>query len=418
MKHSNISRGWFWIPTLYTAEGLPYVVLMTVSAVLFKRMGVSNAELAFYTSLFGLPAMIKPLWSPFVDMFHTRRAWIIAMQLLMGAALAAIAFVLPGHLWFRASVASFMIMAFFSATHDIAADGFYMLALSERAQSFFVGIRATVFRLAMLIGQGPLVMFAGFLEAYCGDIPHAWAIVFYILAAAMAMIALYHIFILPRPASDKPARISSPGLVWREFADTFVRFFTKPGILIAMLFMLLYKLPEAQIVKLIQPFLLDSSAAGGLALSTAQVGFVYGTVGVIGLLSGGIIGGILVSRNGLRRWMMPMAWSMSLSCLAFVWLAYGDGHSFLLINLCVCIEQFGYGFGTTAYMLYLINFSKGRHATANYAICTGIMSLGMMLPGMIAGWLQQTIGYGPFFIWTAACCVVTIIVARMALRHC
>lgn len=418
MKHDNISRGWLWVPTLYIAEGLPYVLLMTVSAVLFKRMGVSNAQLAFYTSLFGLPAMIKPLWSPLVDMFHTRRAWIIVMQVLIALALAAIAFVIPGHVWFKASVASFLVMAFFSATHDIAADGFYMLALPERGQSFFVGIRATVFRLAMLIGQGPLVMFAGFLESSYGDIPRAWAVVFYILSALMAFIALYHIIILPHPPADRSTRISSAAMVWREFADTFVRFFTKPGILVAMLFMLLYKLPEAQLIKLIQPFLLDSREAGGLALSTAQVGFAYGTVGVIGLLSGGIIGGILVSRSGLRRWMMPMAWSMSLSCLAFVWLSSGTNPSFFMINVCVCVEQFGYGFGTTAYMLYLINFSKGQHATANYAICTGVMSLGMMLPGMIAGWLQQTIGYGPFFIWTVACCVVTIVVARLALRHC
>lgn len=413
----EIKTAWRWVASLYFAEGLPYVVVMTVAAIIYKRMGIPNGQLAFYTSLLSLPAILKPLWSPFVDIFRTRRWWIITMQMFMAAAFAAVAIVLPGEFWFKASVASFMIVAFLSATHDTAADGFYMLALSERGQSFFVGIRATVYRFAMLFGQGPLVILAGMLETTYGNIPQAWAMVFYILAAIFALIAIYHTLTLPRPASDRSISHTTPQRMWHEFIDTFKIFFTKPGIIIALLFMLLYKLPEAQLLRLIQPFLLDTHQSGGLALSTTQVGFAYGTIGLAGLLSGGIIGGIAVSRGGLRRWMMPMAWSMSLTCLTFVWLSYGPTPSLFVINLCVLIEQFGYGFGTTAYMLYLINFSKGEHSTANYAICTGIMSIGMMLPGMAAGWIQEQIGYGNFFLWTMACCSATIIVSSLVRKR-
>lgn len=416
-RNKSVARGWLWVSTLYLAEGLPYVVVMTVAVIMYKRMGIDNTQLAFYTSLLSLPWVIKPFWSPFVDIFSSKRRWIVLMQLLIAAGFAAIALSLPGSGWFRASMASFMVVAFLSATHDIAADGFYMLGLDEHGQSFFVGIRTAVYRLAMLLGQGPLVMLAGYLEMRYGDIPRAWAMTFYLLAAAMAVIALYHFFSLPHPAADVTRHTRSISQVMREVIDTFVGFFSKSGIVTATLFIFLYKFPEAQLVKLISPFLLDDPSVGGLGLDTAQVGIVYGTVGLIGLLSGGIIGGWAVARGGLRRWLMPMAWSMSLTCLSFVWLVYGPTSSLLTIKICVFIEQFGYGFGTTAYMLYLIHFAKGERATSYYAIATGLMSLGMMLWGMMAGWIQTAIGYGPFFIWTSCCCIVTIAVSHIARRR-
>lgn len=415
-SRQSLWKGLLWVPSLYLAEGLPYVVVMTVAGVMYKRMGMDNADLAFYTSLLSLPWAIKPFWSPFIDIFSSKRRWIVAMQLLIAVGFGAIALALPGTGWFRASMASFMIVAFFSATHDIAADGFYIIALDQRGQSFFVGIRTAVYRLAMLLGQGPLVMLAGALEKSYGDISRAWAMTFYILAGAMAVMALYHALALPRPMSDVDRRPPSFAKVWREVIDTFIGFFTKPGIITALLFIVLYKFPEAQLIRLISPFLLDPVKVGGMGLETGEVGFVYGTVGLVGLIVGGIIGGMVAARGGLRRWLMPMAWSMSLTCLVFVWLAYGPTPSLMSIKICVFIEQFGYGFGTTAYMLYLIQFSRGERATAYYAISTGLMTLGLMLPGMIAGWIQTRIGYGPFFLWTMATCALTIVVSIAARR--
>lgn len=408
---------WAWIPSLYFAEGLPNIVVVAVVCIMYKRMGLPNEQVAFYSSLLTLPWVIKPLWSPFVDIFSTRRRWILTMQLAMAAAFVAAGFVMPGPMWFQCSTAAFMSVAFLSATHDIAADGFYMLALSQEKQSFFVGIRTTAYRLAMIAGNGPLVVLAGILETTTGDIPHAWELTFYIVAAVYAALGLYHALVLPRPKADRCRDARSVTDVWREFRDTFVEFFTRPGILTAMLFMLFYKLPEAQLTRLISPFLLDAPDVGGIGLSVRQVGIAYGTVGVIGLMAGGIIGGIAAAKGGLRRWMMPMAWSMSLTCLTFVWLSYMPQPNFIEVCACVFIEQFGYGFGTTAFILYLINFSKGDKATSFYAISTGIMSLGTMLPGMAAGWIQRAIGYGPFFLWTMVCCAATILVARAAARR-
>ena len=409
-------RGWGWVPSLYLAEGLPYVVVMTVAGIMFKRFGVSNAENAFYASLLGLPWALKLFWSPFVEMFSTRRRWIIVMQIAIAGSLASLALCLPGPDWFRASVGSFMAVGFLSATHDIAADGFYMLGLDTRGQSFFVGIRTTFYRLAMIVGQGPLVVLAGWLETTYGDIPRAWATVFYALSGTMAVLALYHALTLPHPVRDIAQGTKTPGQVGREFVETFTGFFTKRYIVVALLFILLYKLPEAQLLKLISPFLLDDPQLGGLGLDTSQVGVVYGTIGVIGVMAGGIVGGIVVSRRGLRRWLMPMAWSMSLTCVTFLWLSCRAEPTMAEINACVFIEQFGYGFGTTAYMLYLIHFSQGERSTAYYAIATGIMSVGMILPGMVAGWIQQQIGYTLFFIWTLVCCIATISVAAAATR--
>ena len=389
---------WSWIPTLYFAEGLPYVAVMTVSVIMYKRFGLSNTDIALYTSWLYLPWVIKPFWSPFIDILKTKRWWIIAMQLLIGAGLAGIAFTLPTPFYLQASLAFFWLMAFSSATHDIAADGFYMLALDDSQQSFFVGIRSTFYRLAMITGQGLLIILAGFFEKSTGNIPLAWSITFFVMAGLFIAFMVYHRFVLPRPAEDSGKEVHTPKRVLIEFGKTFKSFFTKKGIGLAILFILIYRLAEAMLVKMASPFLLDAREIGGLGLSTQQVGLVYGTVGVIALTLGGIIGGVVASRNGLKYWLWPMALAITLPNAAYLLLSHYQPDNFLWVNVAVAIEQFGYGFGFTAYMLYLIYFSQGDHKTAHYSICTGFMALGMMLPGMAAGWIQEQLGYNHFFI--------------------
>lgn len=400
---------WAWVPSLYFAEGLPYVAVMTISVTMYKRLGISNTDIALYTGWLYLPWVIKPLWSPFVDILKTKRWWVTTMQLILAIALAGIALTIPSSMFFRLTLAFFWLVAFTSATHDIAADGFYMHALTEHQQSYNVGIRSTFYRIANVVGQGLLVVLAGHIEESSGgNIPMAWTTVFAILSVFFLAASIYHNWALPKPESDRSVGGNGAGTVWKDFIATFKSFFRKKHIGTALLFMLLYRLPEAQLVKLISPFLLDPTDKGGLGLSTEEVGLVYGTVGVIGLTAGGIIGGIAAATGGLKKWLWPMAWSMSLTCLTFVYLSQVQDHSLLTVNLCVFIEQFGYGFGFTAYMLYLIYFSEGEHKTSHYSICTGFMALGMMLPGMAAGWIQETIGYQNFFIWTMLCCLCTI----------
>lgn len=652
-KKNNIPtkrNPWAWIPTLYFAQGLPYVAVMTISVIMYKRLGMSNTDIALYTGWLGLPWVIKPFWSPFVDIIKTKRWWVLIMQWVIAIALAGIAFTIPTAWWVQLTFAVFMLMGFASATHDIAADGFYMLALTEHEQSLFVGIRSTFYRIATVVGQGLLVILAGVVEmnsglepvriditanpdapavvaqmptisdkdinnsneiqfitsetsiktsvkapdkallgdstlafadynkaigdsinnvnitngfyipdpkftkddklvyqkntdfkldsaswqndhyiyygkdnngseitalddklakkeeeksglenwiattfpdkfkekkandktsnfavvavrlnkqpkageqyvlniandkgstdikatqsrfvfnennwnkpAYIhfsidnkikeevsssfigtsGNIPLAWALVFVVLSVFFLIIALYHTWAMPKPAVDANQDKKTAKEIILGFLDTFKTFFTKFPVwqtVAAILFMLFYRFPEAQLTKIIMPFLVDPLDKGGLALSTSEVGIVYGTVGIIGLTIGGIIGGILAAKGGLKKWLQPMAWSMSLTCLTFIYLAFTQDQSFLTINICVFIEQFGYGFGFTAYMLYLIYYSEGKYKTAHYAICTGFMALSMMM-GMIAGWLEDLIGYQNFFIWTMICCLFTI----------
>ncbi len=400
----NNKNPWSWIPTLYFAEGLPYVLVMTVSVIMYKNLGISNAEIAFYTSWLYLPWVIKPFWSPFVDLLKTKRWWIITMQLLIGAGLAGIAFFLPTTFFFQATLAVFWLMAFSSATHDIAADGFYMLALNESEQSLFVGIRNIFYRIATITGQGLLIVLAGMLEKWTGNIPYAWSLVFFVCAGLFIAIGLYHSYQLPKPTTDKGASLGSLG-------NLFKTFFQKKGIVLSLAFILLYRLGEAQLAKLASPFLLDNPEMGGLNLSTEQVGIVYGTIGVIALLTGGIIGGIVASKHGLKKWLWYMVAAMNVPNLVYVYLAFVQPQNFWVISSCVAIEQLGYGFGFTAFMLYLIYVAQGPYQTAHYAICTGFMALGMMLPGMIAGWLQEMMGYNWFFVWVCLCTIPGIILA-------
>ena len=424
---SSSSKGpWGWIPSLYFASGLPYVVVMSLSVIMFKRLGVSNTDIALYTSWLYLPWVIKPFWSPFVDILKTKRSWIIAMQLLIGAGLGGVALTIPSDDFLRNALAFLWLMAFSSATHDIAADGFYMLGLSKHDQTWFVGIRSTFYRLAMIAGQGVLIMLAGALENYFGSSTNntitqttaivpgtalAWTITFYVMAGMFVVFFAWHRFALPKPVDDKPTLHDSYGAVMRDFKDSFSSFFKKPQIGLILAFLLLFRFSEAQLVKLTAPFLLDSSGVGGLALSTTEVGFAYGTIGVVMLTLGGLLGGFLAARNGLKYWLLWMVIAINLPNVVYVFLSTALPDNLLVINLAIGVEQFGYGFGFAAYMLYMLYVSNGAHQTAHYAICTGIMALGMMIPGMFSGWLQEFLGYQHFFIWVVIATIPSFIVS-------
>ena len=417
---------WWWIPTLYFAEGIPYFIVNNISVIMFNNMGMSKGDMALYTSMLYLPWVIKPIWSPFVDIIKTKRWWVVAMQVIMSAAFALLAFTLPhpsaeviasgasSVSIFKITLVLFWITAFASATHDIAADGFYMLALQPKEQSVFVGIRSTFYRLSSIFGQGVLVVIAGVLERRLGNVPQAWSATLAAAAILFAALTLWHSFALPRPKADssRPDGNTASGIL-KEFCRTFLTFFSKRHVGLAMIFMLLYRLPEAFLVKMMNPFLLDPVSQGGLGLSTETVGVVYGSVGVLALTVGGILGGVAASKWGLKRSLWPMAMALTLPCLSFVFLAAFQPQNLWLISSCVALDQFGYGFGFTAYMLYLIYFSEGEFKTAHYSLCTAFMAMSMMLPGMIAGYVQESVGYVNFFIFVMICCLATVLVTSL-----
>jgi len=530
---------WLWVPSLYFAEGIPYVIAMTVSVIMYKTMGVSNAALAFWTSVLYLPWVIKPIWSPFVDVISTKRNWVLITQFILGCCFIGVALVVRLPLWFALTLIVLWIIALASATHDIAADGFYMIGLDAHQQTWFVGIRSTFYRMAMIVGQGLIVMLTGYImsktglkpvsitamavppneimqvldennlpaikaseqpniviipaevkvpiynpaepdgdsanvficlsappkkeetvvvnfgrkkgskdiwltsagrleftaenwnkpvkvtlkvdhrlrepvvsqfEATAGDIPFSWAVSFGILGVFFLLICLYHKLMLP--TGLETVRVKSQELK-SSWLKVFSSFFQKKGIVSALSFLLFYRLAESQLVKMASPFLLDSQEAGGLALTTTQVGFVYGTVGIICLTIGGILGGIVAARNGLKRWVLWMALAINIPDLVYVYLSYVQPDNFMIVTICVAIEQFGYGFGFTGYMLFMLYLAEGEYKTSHYAIGTAFMALGMMLPGMISGKLQDLMGYRTFFVYIMFCTIPSFLVASL-----
>lgn len=443
-----------WVPTLYFFEGIPYFLVNVVSVTLFKRLGMDNASLAALTSLLYLPWVIKPLWSPLVDIYKTKRWWILTMQAALTLSFAVLALSLPHSVGrpvsaFVPSLIIFYIAAMLSATHDIAADGFYMLSLSEHHQSLFVGIRSTFYRISSVFGQGVIVVVAGLLETRYGNIPKAWSYTLLGSSFLLLLLSVWHFFALPRKedvtACADGSAVKREGLeensigndvkssckdvksegsdanlyksAGKSFGDAFGSFFRKPGILLAMLFLLFFRLPEAFCVKMLTPFMLDPVSVGGLGLSTTQSGLVYGTVGVIALTIGGISGGIFASRVGLRKALWPMALSLALPCAVYLYMAIVQPAQIWVVYLCVSFDQFGYGFGFTAYLLYMIYFSEGEYKTSHYAICTAFMALSMMVPGFFAGWLQSALGYVGFFVLVMICCLATITLTALLVPH-
>ena len=441
MAKATKRNPWAWIPTLYFAQGIPFIFINMVTMVFFTQLGMSETDATLYTGWLYLPWVIKPFWGPIVDIIRTKRWWTVTMQICVAVGLAAIAFTLPlpnkEEIAAGLPVNAFMLCLFFyfitafcSATHDIASDGFYMLALNTSEQSMFVGIRSTFYRCANVFGQGGLVILAGILQTQTGDVALGWKYTVIICAVFFAVVSLYHAFILPAPAADKAvggedSKKKSVGDIVKEFSGSFVTFFQKKHVVLAMLFMLLYRLPEAQVVKLCQPFLLASRDAGGLGMTQTEVGFAYGTLAIIGLTIGGIIGGIVASKGGLKKWIWPMALATSLNCVAYIVLSnvqpsYAEIGGKAIIFSAIVLEQFAYGFGFTAFMLYMMYFADGPYKTSHYAICTAFMALGMMLPGMAAGFIKEEMlgnSYVNFFWWVLACNFATWAVTALVRKH-
>lgn len=399
---------WAWIPTLYFAEGLPNIIVVTIAAVMYKRLGLTDTDIALYTSWLYLPWVIKPFWSPIVENNRSKRWWILSMQLLIGAGLAGVAFTIPTAHYIQWTLAFLWLTAFSSATHDIAADGIYMMALDDHDQSLFVGIRSTFYRIATIAGQALLLKLVEVLEAIRNPIT-AWSIIFYVAAATFLLLALYHHFFLPNPREDVDHAPSS----FSETLNTFRAFFQKPHIWIGIAFLLLYRLPEALLGKISQLFLLEKVSKGGMGLTPGELGITQGTVGVLGLTLGGIIGGICVARGGFRRWLWPMVCAITIPDCVYIFLAYYQPENLLWVNIGIAIEQFGYGFGFTCYMLFMLYFSQGSSKTAHYAFCTGFMALSLMLPGMFAGWLADMMGYYRFFILIMCLTPLTFLAASI-----
>ncbi|MES2804810.1 MAG: MFS transporter [Bacteroidota bacterium] len=409
MKTDN--RPWYWIPVLNFASGLPYAIIISVSVIMYKNLGINNEDIGIYTSLLYLPWVIKPLWSPFIDLYSTKRKWFLSMQLLISLAFLIVGLTIPLSNFFVISLAVFWVAAFASASNDVASDGFYMLALEKDQQSFFLGIRSTFYRLSMLTGNGLIVVIAGYLEQEYGDKQKAWSYTMVVVGLIMTVITIYNYFSTPK-IEAKISETKTESVPNKSFGAVFATFFQKKQIGLVLAFILLFRLGESQLLKMLTPFLIDPITAGGMGLTTQDVGVIYGTFGVISLTIGGILGGIVISRDGLGKWMLPMILAMHLPIIGFILLSHFHPGSVFYIYATVIAEQFGYGFGFAAFMMYLIYVADGESKTSHYSIATGFMALGMMLPGMISGYIQEYLGYGNFFIWVFLATIPGLILSR------
>lgn len=406
MKTDN--RPWYWIPVLNFASGFPYVIIISVSVLMYKNLGISNEDIGLYTSLLYLPWVIKPLWSPFIDLYGTKRKWFLSMQLLISIAFLIVGFIIPASQFFILSLAVFWVAAFASASNDVASDGFYLLALEKEQQSFFLGIRSTFYRASMLTGNGLIILLAGYLEHRFSNNVQAWSYTMIFVGIVMSILTVYNYFATPK--SELP--IADGKTEEKNFGKVFSSFFKKKQIVLVLAFILLFRLGESQLLKMLTPFLVDPISDGGMGLETEDVGLIYGTFGLIALTVGGILGGIAISRDGLGKWMLPMILAMHLPIIGFVLLSHFHPTSVLYIYLTVIAEQFGYGFGFAAFMMYLIYVADGESKTSHYSIATGFMALGMMLPGMVSGYIQDYLGYGNFFIWVFIATIPGLILSR------
>ena len=411
MKQPN---PWAWVPTLYLAEGLPNFLVTSMSITLFTQLGMENGKIALFTSLIAYPWIVKPLWSPFVDSIRTKRWWVLAMQFPMALTVLLLALLAPKG-YTTIALILFTVTAFCSATHDIAADGYYMLALDEKQQSRFIGIRSAFYKVANVLCQFVILKIIDYLQHSNVDNATSWTIGLLICSALLACIAIAHVWSMPK-VEAQPSEHKSIAAIGREVLQPFAEFFRKPGIGLAICFMLLCRLPEALLLKLRDPFFLGSTADGGMGLTLGNIADLN-IVGLVLMVLGGLAGGWWAEKAGLKKVIMPMILCIALPCIVYVYFAQYQPTSFWIMSICVGFEQLGYGLGYTACMLYMIRVADGAHKTALFSICTAFMYLGYVLPGMIAGYIQEATGYLWFFWIVMLCCVPSILVTEVVRRR-
>lgn len=409
--------GWLWVPGLYLAEGLPAALVTTVTLVMFSHLNVPAEKSLFWTGLYALPWMLRPLWVPFIDRIGTPRTWVIVLQLLMGGLFAAAGAAAAMGAWFGALSCCFFAAAFASATHDAAADGFYIIALDASDQAKFSGIRSALYKAGTVLGQGGLAMAAGALAKFLSP-GTAWGSVYAAAGMVMVLLGVYNLFLMPRPEQQEhPREAFKEKLSLLNFFAPYKETVMSPGFLKALAFLLLFRLAESQL-RVAVPFLLASRDAGGMGLSVGEQGFLYGTCGSLALIGGGILSGWAVSRHGMKRWLLPMAIAINVPDLVYVFLAFFRPEALWITGSCIFIEQLGYGFGFTLQTLCMVALARNRkgNETSCFALFTALSLLGVMLPGSIAGYLLKIpallfpaadalFSYRVFFIWVILCTI-------------
>jgi PAT family beta-lactamase induction signal transducer AmpG len=398
-----------WVPTLYFAEGVPFFAVSMIAGILYKRMGLANDAIAFYTSWLLLPWSLKPLWSPVLEMYRTKKFFVVLLELAGGFSLAMIAMALPLSGFFRYTIALFAVVAFCSSTHDIAADGLYIASLTAKEQAAYTGWQGGFYNVARFFSQGGLVILAGLLESRI-DIPHAWMAIFAGMGLVLLVLGLYHARVLP---NGPP--VAAAGAT---FLDVVVTFLKKPRIYLLLVFILLYRAGEGQVVRIGPLFLVDHRSAGGLGLTTGQFGTIYGTFGTAAFIVGSVLGGYFTSWLGLRRALLPLICAMNLPNLAYVYLSTALPSNSWLVGASLSLEMFGYGFGFVGVILLMMQeIAPGKYPTAHYAFANSLMNLGLMIPGTISGKVQMALGYRAFFVWVLLSSIPALLMARFVVRR-
>ena len=408
-----------WVPTAYFAMGLPFVVLNMVTVLMFKGLGVDDKLITFWTSLILLPWTLKPLWSPFLELFKTKKFFVVTTQLITGVTFGLVAFSLNLPHFFSISIALLAIIAFSGATHDIACDGVYMSELSSSEQAKYIGWQGAFYNIAKVIATGGLVYAAGIVIEHFSQGSQesavvlaanqkAWMIIMAMLCGSMVLLGIYHIFMLPSTPQKKGENSRNARQVMRELIGVLTDFFRKSHIVYYLLFIILYRFAEGFVMKIVPLFLKADRAMGGLGLSEKEIGLYYGIYGAAAFVLGSLLAGYYISARGLKKTLFSLCCIFNLPFVVYALLATFQPESHVLIAGGIVFEYFGYGFGFVGLTLFMMQqVAPGKHPMAHYAFASGIMNLGVMLPGMMSGWVCETLGkwfdkpggYEPFFIF-------------------
>jgi len=400
-----------WVPTLYFAEGVPFFAVALIAGILYKRLGLRNDVITFYTSLLLLPWSLKPLWSPLIEMFKTKKFFVVALELAGGLSLALVALCLPLPGYFGYTLALLAVVAFCSSTHDIAADGLYIASLSPKEQAAYTGWQGGFYNAARFFSQGGLIILAGYLELRVG-VPRAWMAIFVAMGLILMALSIYHAQVLPSGGAER--RSESIREMAATFKEVVVSFLKKPNIYLLLLFIVLYRAGEGQVVKIGPLYHVDKRVAGGLGLTTDQFGTIYGTFGTLAFVAGSILGGYFTSWLGLRRALLPLVCAMNFPNLAYVYLSTALPTSHLAVTAALSVEMFGYGFGFVGVILLMMQeIAPGKYQTAHYAFANSLMNLGLLIPGTVSGKIQLAVGYRNFFVWVLLSSIPALILSRL-----